>query len=168
NGSVEDENIPSIYDLEEESEVKTEENQPELEETYKSVTKDAVVGEPPAPAQEQKIALPKEKEIEPPVVEKPAPEKKKKTIVAAYKPIFSEHGRFVVQVGSFSDKRSAVNMLEKFKHRGYPAYISISEDGSKVLYRVRIGNFDSFTEAKAFGEQVLKKMGYNYWVDNRR
>lgn len=85
---------------------------------------------------------------------------------------FSESGRFVVQVAVFKSKRQAASLVEKLSGEGYPAYVAEVEDPAPGLsgtyHRVRIGKFLKIADARAFGENTLKPLGYDFWVDNKK
>ena len=85
---------------------------------------------------------------------------------------FSEGGRYVVQVSIFKSKQQAAGLVEKLANAGFPAYVAEVENPTPELagtwHRVRIGNFSSISEAKAFGDNTLSGMGYQYWVDNKK
>jgi hypothetical protein len=77
----------------------------------------------------------------------------------------------VVQVSVFKSKKMAENLVAKLANEGYPAYVSEVENPtpelSGVYHRVRVGNFARVADANAFGQDVLKSMGYDFWVDNK-
>jgi hypothetical protein len=88
-----------------------------------------------------------------------------------YQPNFSSSGRYVLQIstvrsGSFADK-----LKGKLENAGYPAYVAEVQNPTPALsgtyYRVRIGAFATISAAKGFGENILKSLGYEYWVDNK-
>ncbi|MDR3012569.1 MAG: SPOR domain-containing protein [Chitinispirillales bacterium] len=84
---------------------------------------------------------------------------------------FSPRGRYVVQVNSTPLRRDADRMVDRLKSMGFPAYIAETENPTQELfgiyYRVRIGGFDAYSEAQAFGEEALVPAGFRYWVDRR-
>jgi hypothetical protein len=85
---------------------------------------------------------------------------------------FSDAGHFVVQVAIFKSKRQASNLVEKLANSGYPAYVAEVENPVPQLagtyHRVRIGKFMRIADARSFGENTLKPMGYDFWVDNKK
>lgn len=85
---------------------------------------------------------------------------------------FSDDGRFVVQVAIFKSKRQAAGLVEKLAGAGYPAYVAEVENPIPELagtyHRVRIGKFLKIADARAFGDNTLKPMGYDFWVDNKK
>ena len=85
---------------------------------------------------------------------------------------FSDAGHFVVQVAIFKSKKQAAALVEKLSGQGYPAYVAEVTDPVPQLsgeyHRVRIGKFLKIGDAKAFGDNTLKPLGYDYWVDNKK
>ncbi|MBW8887284.1 MAG: SPOR domain-containing protein [Fibrobacteres bacterium] len=85
---------------------------------------------------------------------------------------FSDAGHFVVQVAIFKSKKQAGALVEKLSGQGYPAYVAEVNDPvpqlSGTYQRVRIGKFLKIGDAKAFGDNTLKPLGYDYWVDNKK
>ena len=66
---------------------------------------------------------------------------------------------YTVQVGSFSKKANAENLVQKLTQEGRPAFIEeISSDG-KQSFRVRVGKFSSRQEAVNL-EEKLSQEGY--------
>ncbi|GBU20825.1 hypothetical protein R80B4_00710 [Fibrobacteres bacterium R8-0-B4] len=84
---------------------------------------------------------------------------------------FSKNGRYVVQVNSTASEAEAGRMAGKLKNLGYPAYVAAVQNPTPALtgtyFRVRLGGFDSYSEAKAFAEGTLSPAGYDYWVDRK-
>lgn len=84
---------------------------------------------------------------------------------------FSKNGRYVVQVNSTASESGATKMAAKLKNLGYPAYVVSVQNPTPELigtyFRVRVGGFDSYSEAKAFAEGTLASAGYDYWIDRR-
>jgi cell division protein FtsN len=66
---------------------------------------------------------------------------------------------YTVQVGSFSSKANAGNLVKKLEGYGYPAFMEESVSKDKINYRVRIGKFKSRAEAQDM-EKKLTKQGY--------
>ncbi|MDR2694409.1 MAG: SPOR domain-containing protein [Chitinispirillales bacterium] len=84
---------------------------------------------------------------------------------------FSKNGRYVVQVNSTASEAEANRMAGKLKGLGYPAYVAAVQNPTPALtgtyFRVRLGGFDSYSEAKSFAEGTLASAGYDYWVDRK-
>lgn len=138
----------------------------------------SIVDEPAVEAPAEKTSAPQKKTLDTPkteetVVASKAPAEKPKEPVSAsptqekeYKPVFSEKGKFIVQVASFKKKRNAVNLVGKLKTKGYPVFVDLHETGKGTFYRVRVGNFDTRSGAENFRQKVLFAQGYkSSWVD---
>jgi len=84
---------------------------------------------------------------------------------------FSPNGRYVVQITTVVSPDLASQTAKKLEKQGYPAYVAKVENPTTGLigtyYRVRIGGFDNVSDAKYFGDDILKPLGYEYWVDNK-
>lgn len=84
---------------------------------------------------------------------------------------FSENGRYVIQISTLASRGVADRLVEKLDAKGYPAYVAEVQNPTPQLYgtyyRVRIGRFSQISTAKAFGNDELKPLGYDFWVDNK-
>jgi hypothetical protein len=84
---------------------------------------------------------------------------------------FSGNGRYVIQVNSTASESGAAKMVAKMKNLGYPAYVVAVQNPAPGLvgtyFRVRLGGFDSYPDAKAFAESTLEPAGYDYWIDRK-
>ncbi|MEA3328740.1 MAG: tetratricopeptide repeat protein [Candidatus Omnitrophota bacterium] len=67
---------------------------------------------------------------------------------------------FTVQVGSFVNKTNALNACARLKNKGYQAFLRQVREKGRLLYRVRVGNFDTRGEADYIAVQ-LNKDGYS-------
>jgi len=80
-------------------------------------------------------------------------------------------GRYVVQVSVFKSRRMASQLVEKLAAQGYPAYVAEVEnptaDLSGTYHRVRVGTFRTLGDARSFGENTVKSLGYDFWVDKK-
>lgn len=86
-------------------------------------------------------------------------------------PVFSENGRYVVQISCIASEEIAEDVARKLEKKGYHVYLAEVDNPTPQLighyFRVRIGGFDNISDAKAFGEGHLVPAGYDYWVDNK-
>lgn len=72
-------------------------------------------------------------------------------------------GRFEVQVGSFSSGKEARQYLARVSR--YPdAHIVKAAYGSGILYRVRIGSFDSIDKARDYARELKSSLGEAFVV----
>jgi hypothetical protein len=90
---------------------------------------------------------------------------------ASYTPVFKSNGAYVVQIAAMGSRTLANELATEMKEKGYPAYVSEvqnpRQDLQGTFYRVRIGNFASIPEAKAFGENVILPTNHSFWVDRK-
>lgn len=89
-------------------------------------------------------------EAKPEVLSKPEePEGASKSSVVRVKSV--ENARYSVQVGSYPKMDEATRVVEKWKGKGYPAYVMIANIPDRgQWYRVRIGGFGSRNEAMQY------------------
>jgi len=73
---------------------------------------------------------------------------------------------FVVQVGSYLNYELAESMADRYKSRGYEAFLVPTDVDGKEFYRLRIGVFDTYAEAKQIGAEVADRYSATYWIDN--
>ncbi|MFP4015020.1 MAG: SPOR domain-containing protein [Chitinispirillaceae bacterium] len=66
---------------------------------------------------------------------------------------------FTVQVGAFGSKENAENLRRKLGATYSGVTVLPTSKGDQTLYRVRVGEFGSRDEAKAFAEEKLEKAG---------
>ncbi len=67
-------------------------------------------------------------------------------------------GKFTVQVGSFKEKQGAEKILNSYRLKGYPAYMSTVQDAqNQSWYRIKIGTFSKRDTAKEYFEVLKKK-----------
>ncbi|MBN1129037.1 MAG: SPOR domain-containing protein [Chitinispirillaceae bacterium] len=86
-------------------------------------------------------------------------------------PAFTPGGAYITQVASMVSRHLADELATELREKGYPAYVSEVEnprpDLQGTYYRVRIGRFASISDARTFGENVLKPANYDFWVDRK-
>ncbi|MFH1829332.1 MAG: SPOR domain-containing protein [Pseudomonadota bacterium] len=70
----------------------------------------------------------------------------------------SESARYSVQVGSYPDMAEASSVVERWKTKGYPAYLMIADIPDRGRwYRVRIGGFESRAEASKYMDKFTSR-----------
>lgn len=77
--------------------------------------------------------------------------------------LVSTETTYRVQVGSFSNKKYADNMLVKLGEKGYAGYIKTVTDNSETKYRVQVGAFRNKSYATALLAK-LKKAGFSGYI----
>lgn len=61
------------------------------------------------------------------------------------------------QVNAFPDERSAIQLVDRLKNKGYNAYVSEAQNRGKTWYRVNVGRYDSREEANTIVEALRTK-----------
>lgn len=88
-----------------------------------------------------------------------------------YKPSYTHDGRYVIQISTVQSYSFAEKIKDKLEKAGYPVYVAEVQNPTPALngtyYRVRVGAFSTFSDAKKFADTVLKSIGYDYWIDNK-
>ncbi|MDP3940352.1 MAG: SPOR domain-containing protein, partial [Deltaproteobacteria bacterium] len=69
-----------------------------------------------------------------------------------------EPGGFTVQVGAFTDRDQAENLVDKLRAQKYDVYLSsaVTDEGA-VAHRVRVGRFDKDSEASRVASKLAKE-----------
>lgn len=72
---------------------------------------------------------------------------------------------YTVQVASCENQEYARHLIGVYADRGYEAFVSTITFEGQTYYRVRIGNFDGLTEAKALKSELQDKFSIAPWID---
>jgi cell division septation protein DedD len=64
------------------------------------------------------------------------------------------------QVNAFPDERSAKQIVDRLKNKGYNAYVTEVENRGKTWYRVSVGKYNSRDEADKMAELLRNKENY--------
>jgi cell division septation protein DedD len=64
------------------------------------------------------------------------------------------------QVNAFPDERSAKQIVDRLKNKGYNAYVTEVENRGKNWYRVSVGKYNSREEADKMAELLRNKENY--------
>ncbi len=68
-------------------------------------------------------------------------------------------GKFSIQVGAFSQKEKALNMIEKAQKLGYSAEIKEVTSEGKILYKVLVGRYGDRTTADRAVAEIRNRLG---------
>ena len=83
-------------------------------------------------------------------------------------PDYSQFEGFVIQLGSYSDYELATYWSEKYQNRDLPAFLRQVELDGQTFWRLRIGVYDTYGEAKEVGDLLVDRYSAAYWIDNNR
>ncbi|MFH2050252.1 MAG: SPOR domain-containing protein [bacterium] len=72
---------------------------------------------------------------------------------------------FTVQVAGCENSDYAQYLVRTYQNRGYEPYVTTETVDGQLYNRVRIGVFDSFSEAKALKSELNDKYSIEAWVD---
>lgn len=92
---------------------------------------------------------------------KPAPKEEVKKETVAVKPVTKESKplkAWVVQVGSFSNRKNALALKEKLVKKGFRAFVERIIQHDKTSYRVRVGPEVRRENAEKLQKQIAQKM----------
>jgi DedD protein len=97
----------------------------------------------------------------------PKAEKKSEAVAAEAAPKKTEAGAtseapdaskaWRAQVNAFPDERSAKQLVDRLKNKGYNAYVSETQNRGKTWYRVSVGRYNSREEAEKIVEALRTK-----------
>lgn len=72
---------------------------------------------------------------------------------------------YVVQVSSATDESYAFYLVDLWRERGYEPYVTTITYNDEPYFRVRIGLFDAYSEAKKLVAELEDKYSANAWID---
>lgn len=75
--------------------------------------------------------------------------------------------RFALQVGAFGLQNNAQSLKERFDAFGYPVEMISKVKDTRALFLVWVGNYATYEEARAAGQDVKRKMGVDAIVISR-
>jgi len=77
----------------------------------------------------------------------------------------AERGGYSIQVAAGTMRENADYLRDKYIMRGYEAYITPVEIEGQSFYRVRIGNFENYAEAKLVAAELQDHFSAETWID---
>ncbi len=77
---------------------------------------------------------------------------------------YSGMGGYTVQIASGTNYDNVQYLLQKYLDRGYDAFISQANVNDELVYRLRIGNFDNYADAKAMAMELKDKYSVKSWI----
>ena len=101
------------------------------------------------------------------VVEEKQTVKEKTAVVKPKETVEKFATNFTVQVGAFSTLQNAGELKAKFEKEGYQSNIFTIVSNGKKLYKVWVGEFQTYDEAKKFNAQIKSKFNLTSIVVSR-
>ena len=75
---------------------------------------------------------------------------------------------WVIQIGTFSDYTAALAMADKYKQLMFPAFVRRVDRDDQTFYRLRIGVYDTYEQAKTVEEQLRSQYSLDTWIARNR
>ncbi len=72
---------------------------------------------------------------------------------------------YAVQVASCEDEQYASYLVELYTERGYQPYVTVYTEGGQRFHRVRIGLFESLSEAQQLKMELADMYSIEAWID---
>ncbi|MFH1688371.1 MAG: SPOR domain-containing protein [bacterium] len=83
----------------------------------------------------------------------------------AFEPQEAPGSGFTIQVAACEDLEYARHLIEVFTGRGYEPYLTSTIQDGQTFYRVRIGAFDGYSQAKAVQDELADRYSAPVWID---
>jgi DedD protein len=106
-----------------------------------------VTADPPQPAKDPVVNKPADKPVQP--ISKP---------VAKPVPVATQ--QWIVQLGSFSQRKNAEGLQDKLRDDGHKAFVEAAGTAAGQVYRVRIGPLENRVQAEGLVSQLKKNKDY--------
>ncbi|WP_038056048.1 SPOR domain-containing protein [Thermodesulfobacterium hydrogeniphilum] len=107
----------------------------------------------------KKISVSSRKEVK--ETEQPSSKYTKKEVAYIASQIKNKSFCYAIQIGAFSNKKSAEKMKKLAENKGYKTVIKSAKINGKVFYKVFVGEYLSKNEAKKYISEVSKDLGVN-------
>ena len=72
---------------------------------------------------------------------------------------------FTVQIASCESEDYARQLVSVYTRRGYEPFVTTISYNNLVYYRVRVGHFPTFAEAKGLKDELIDRFSIQPWVD---
>ena len=79
----------------------------------------------------------------------------------------SASGDVVIQVFSSADRAQAEALLARLEQAGYSAFMDPLENGSRTMFRVRVGPYASRDVAETAADELRKEFRVETWITSR-
>lgn len=81
------------------------------------------------------------------------------------KEVYLKNAKYTLQVSSSTVEAYAIEFRDKLIARGFDAFIQKAEVEGILRYRIRVGHFVSYEEAKAYRQKMIETTEFEPWVD---
>ncbi len=75
---------------------------------------------------------------------------------------------WVVQIGTFDDYMAALASADKYKQLMFPAFVRRVDKDGQTFYRLRVGVYATYEQAKAAEDQLRSKYSLDTWIARNR
>lgn len=81
--------------------------------------------------------------------------------------VSSPDGKYTVQVSSWQTRQKAEKVAQRFRDKGYDAYVQSAylTDRKETWYRVRVGRYATNTDAAQVANEIRDLLESGYWID---
>ena len=81
--------------------------------------------------------------------------------------VSSPDGKYTVQVSSWQTRQKADRIAQRFRDKGYDAYVQSAylTDRKETWYRVRVGRYATNTDAAQAANEIRDLLESGYWID---
>lgn len=76
-------------------------------------------------------------------------------------------GDIVIQVFSSADREQAEALLARLEQAGYTAFMDPLDNGSRTMFRVRVGPYDSRDVAETAADELRREFRVETWITSR-
>ena len=115
-------------------------------------------------------AAPPKDDNEQPVTKEPQPEVQQEPLQEVEKPVAQSEPipvQFSLQVGAFTVQANAEAQKSRFEHLGYTVELISKVKATRSLFTVFVGDYQTYSEAKAAGLEIKRKLGIDSFVISR-
>jgi cell division septation protein DedD len=78
---------------------------------------------------------------------------------------YTGNEKFTLQVSSSPKEANAYELKDKLRKQGYDAFIETATINGVLYYRIRIGRFNTYEEAKNYRQQMINNTEFEPWID---
>lgn len=71
---------------------------------------------------------------------------------------------YTVQIAAFTDPASAEELEEQLRSEGMPVWTSVTEQGGRTFYRLRVGVVPTVSDARRLGSILTERYDWPVWV----